>query len=440
MQIILSLLYLVIFSLFIRFASFFQNIKGMSWKLLLIFFYLKVLSGVILISVYTYYYDLSIADFYKYFVDGNIMFSALRENPVDYLRMLTGIGINAGGTEPYLEAMSSWYRPWETPVYNDNRLVVRFNALVRLFSFGYIHVHNVFMNFLSFLGLVALYKFFIRYIHPSKLEWLPWGIFLFPGLLFWGSGILKEGLMIFAFGVWVYFVDKMTREFAYSSLIVLIISVFILVLLKPYNLIFFLPLQIAFYLGMHKNIWQKHIIYTTSVIAIVLLGLILSSVFPQYNVLEIIARKQNDFVNYTSEQGAGSLIHTRYIKPELWDMILFFPRGLFYVLTRPHIFEVYSPVVLMAALENLLVLFMMVFVFIKTDKKGFYNPVVHLSFWFIILILGFIGLVTPLHGAFVRYKILVLPFIWYVFISICRLPSYAKMIFLINPDKKNNKI
>jgi len=422
MQIIATLLYLIIFSLFIRFVPFFQNIKGMSWKLLLTFFYMKVLSGVALISVYTLYYDLSIADFHKFFVDGNIMFSSLKENPVDYLRMLTGIGINGGGTEPYLDAMSSWFRPWETPVYNDNRLVVRFNALVRLFSFGYLHVHNVFMNFLSFMGLVALYKFFVRYIHPSKIDWLPWGVFLFPGLLFWGSGILKEGLMIFAFGVWVYFSDKMVREFAYNSLLILVISAFILILLKPYNLIFFLPLQIAFYLGMHKNGWQKQIIFGTSVIAIVSLGLILSYIFPPYNVLEIIARKQNDFVNFTSEQGAGSLLHTRYIKPELWDMMLFFPRGLFYVLTRPHIFEVYSPVVLMAALENLLILCMPVYIVIKTDKKGFRNPLVHLSLWFIILILGFIGLVTPLHGAFVRYKILALPFIWFVFISISRLP------------------
>lgn len=424
MQLILSLVYLLAFGFVIRFLPFFQNLKGLSWRLLLIFFYLKVFSGVSLIFIYTWYYDLSIADFHKFFLDGNIMFSALKDNPVDYLRMLTGIGIHGGGTEPYLDAMSSWYRPWETPVYNDNRLVVRFNALVRLFSFGYIHVHNIFMNFLSFLGLVALYKFFVHYIHPSKIQWLPWGVFLFPGLLFWGSGILKEGLMIFAFGTWVYFCDKLIKKISYPSMFALVISGFILVLLKPYNLIFFLPLQIGFYLGLHKNVWKKQFIYSLLILGIVSLGLIVSYVFPQYNVLEIIARKQNDFVNFTAEQGAGSLIHTRYIQPKLWDMILFFPRGLFYVLTRPHIFEVYSPVVLMAAIENLLILFMTLYIVIKPERSGLKNPLVYLSLWFVILVLGFIGLVTPLHGAFVRYKILALPFIWVMFISLSRLPFH----------------
>jgi len=34
-----------------------------------------------------------------------------------------------------------------------------------------------------------------------------------------------------------------------------------------------------------------------------------------------------------------------------------------------------------------------------------------------------VGLVTPLHGAFVRYKILALPFIWVAFINLSRLPD-----------------
>lgn len=420
MEILLSLFYVVIFSLVIRYVPFFKSIPGLSFSFLLFFFLLKMLSGVSLILIYQYFYDLSIADFNKYYVDGKIMFSALAEHPADYFRMLSGIGMDKGFVSDYLGKMTSWFRPWELPVYNDNRIMVRFNAIVSLISGGYLHVHSVIINFLSFSGLVAIYRFFIMFTNKEKVDYLKWGVFLFPGLLFWGSGVLKEGLMIFSFGFWAYYTSKLyqCKKLSFTEILIFIVSIYILVFLKPYNLIFFVPLQFVFFLSRRQSLIKQQVYYALSVAVLVAIGLVVGYLFPYYDPLEIIAQKQNDFINYSVQSEAGSLIHTRYIKPELTDMLLFFPRGILNVLIRPHIFEIYSPVVLLAALENLIIVFMIVFMILFPDRRGHKNSLVYLSVWFFIFLIGFIGLVTPLHGAFVRYKILALPFLWYIFIHI----------------------
>jgi hypothetical protein len=429
MEIITGIFYFFLILLGLKYIPFFKNIKGVSFNLLVLFFSLKVLAGTSLIYIYTYFYDLSIADFNKYFTDGKIMFGALKANPVDYLRMLTGIGAGASHLEVYYNEMTSWYRPWETPVYNDSRLIVRFNALVFLLSFGSIHVHTIVMNFLSITGLVAIYRFFLKYTPDNKVFWLPWGIFLFPSLLFWGSGILKEGLLIMAFGFWVYITDKFITSATFSARLIIsfIVAGFILVLLKPYNLLFLIPCQVAFYLGIQSKLPAKQFIYFLVLSLWVGAGVIWSYLVPEYDAFYLIARKQNDFVNFSLLSEAGSLIHTRYVKPDLFDMLLFFPRGLWYVLTRPHIFESASPVVIMAALENIMVAGLFFYGLIRFDKANLNNSIVWISFWFAILLMGFVGLVTPLHGAFVRYKILALPFLWVIFVNLTRLPSEEEL-------------
>ncbi len=429
MEALVSLFYFLCFGLVIFSFPFFRSSPGLKPRLLMLFFTLKVLSGILLILIYTFYYDLAIADFYKYYADGKIMFMALQDNPLDYLRMLSGINASLPHLEGYYNEMSHWYRPWESPVYNDNRILIRFNAFVHIFSMGYIHVHNIFINFLSVSGLVALYKFFAKHSSDDKIFWLPWGIFLFPGLLFWGSGILKEGFLIMAFGFWIYATDLIfhSRKFHVSVFIIILFCGFILTLLKPYHLLILVPCQVAFYLGLEKGIVAKQVRYFLSIGAWAILGFLAATFLFSYDLIEIVARKQNDFINYSSWVEAGSLLHTRYVKPELWDFVLFFPRAFFYVLTRPHVFEVYSPVVMMAAIENLIILIMLVYAVFFRDKHRINHPLIWLSIWFAVLIMGFVGVVTPLHGAFVRYKILALPFIWVAFIHFSKLPAADRL-------------
>lgn len=417
MEYLLTLAYFSGFLLLIRHLGFFKQIPGLPYPLLVLFFSLKCLAGMVLIYIYQNYYPLDTADFHKYFKDGTTMFSAVRDNPMDYLRMLSGIDASAPHLETYYAQMSSWFRPWEEPVYNDARVLIRFNALINLFSMGHLQVHNIFINFLSFSGLVALYRFMAQYFPAEKRFLLPWGVFLFPSLLFWGSGILKEGILLFAFGFFIFAANKLVcnpRNYIFASLW-LVVSAFFLVLLKPYNLLFLIPGLIAFYLpGKDQHI---HLRFFLIFVLWVGTGILMGLWFPAYDPIMLIARKQNDFINFTTLVEAGSLIEHRYLSPTLPDFLWFAPKAFLNAFLRPHLLESYSLVVLMAALENTIILALMIMTLITTRKALLNQKLVSLSIWFGIALLVFIGLVTPVHGALVRYKIPALPFLWVFFLG-----------------------
>jgi len=433
MQILLSLFWFIVFALLIRKFSFFKNVKGLSYRLAILFFGLKTLAGSVLIYIYTYYYtDPDLADVYKYFYDGQTLFGVFFKNPLDYLRMVTGIDSTAAHLSVYYEKLDHWYRPWYSELYNDSRLVIRFNAIVSLFSFGYIHVHNVFINFLSFSGLVGLFRFFSRYSDVDKIKWLALGIFLFPGLLFWGSGVLKEGLLLWAFGLWVYFVDKLVSGRKVDFLVILSVIgySFMLVLLKPYTVLLWLPCMIVFYFVRNSNALKVNIAHVVVIAFLAFLASVSGKLIPGINVLEFIADKQNDFVTHSLSLDAGSQIHFVHLQPTFADISLAYLKGIVDAFFRPHIFEVYSVVTLMAAFENLLLIVMVLFMVFFFDKKNFdAYPLKWSGLWFTLLLFGFIGMITVAYGGMVRYRIPALPFFWLFFVHIARLPKLNGKIF-----------
>ncbi len=427
MHLLLSLGYFILFGFLLKKISFFRNLPGLSYPILVLFFTLKVMAGMFLIYIYTYYYtDPEYADIYKYFNDGRILFSALNENPWDYLRLITGIDASASHLAVYYEQMSHWYRPWESPLYNDNRLMIRFNALAFLFSGGSIWVHNVFINVLSFTGLVGLYRFFLRYSDQSKVSWLLIGVFLFPSLLFWGSGILKEGLLLWSFGLWIYYFDNLLvgKKGKLNQSILLLFFTFILLLLKPYTLFLWLPCMLAFYISRNLPAWKVNMYYGLIIMGCIVMVLMAGYFFPSFDILQVIASKHNEYIAHSLHQDAGSLIHTRVLTPELWDVTRAFFMGIIYALFRPHLFEAYSPVTLMASIENLLIVFLLLYMLLFYDRKKLNQyEGKWAGLWFSLLLLGLTGMISVAYGGIVRYKIPALPFLWFFWVHSTKLPA-----------------
>jgi hypothetical protein len=428
MEVFLFILYFMLFSWMLKKIPFFKDVPGLSYRMLLLFFILKILAGISMIWVYTHYYDLEIADFHKYFRDGLFMKSVLHDNPPDFFRMITGI--DAPHLSEYYKQMPSWNRSWDSPVFNDNRIMIRFNALIALISGGYLYVHSIIINFLSLSGLIALYKFFERNSKSATIFWLPWGIFLFPSLLFWGSGVLKESLLLAALGFWVYFTDDFVsrKKYTFLKLLAWVFLTILLLTLKVYTFLLLLPCLIAFYWSRKNKLWIIQLKYFSVFTVLVLFALLLGNFFPAYDVITLIVNKQNDFVNFVQYENAGSILHTRELKPEIFSFLREFSAGIYYGFFRPHLFEAYSPVVALAAIENFFIGLMILYILISFQKSTLmHNNLIWLALWFSILLMGFVGMITPVHGAIVRYKIPALPFLWIFFVHMARLPETEKI-------------
>ena len=135
------------FFLFLIYRLPFFDVPRVSRKALMGLFGIKLCAGFALWAVYTYYYpDRQYADIYKFFDDGNALFAVLAQSPGDYLKMLTGLGeVTPLMERVYGEEMNHWHLAWDRGIFNGNRVIIRLNGFLRLFSFGYMNVHTVFM-------------------------------------------------------------------------------------------------------------------------------------------------------------------------------------------------------------------------------------------------------------------------------------------------------
>ncbi|TND02079.1 MAG: hypothetical protein FD123_4123 [Bacteroidetes bacterium] len=324
MGILVSLFYVLLFLLLIRRLRFFQ-LEGLGKWTPALFFLLKLAAGMAVWAVYTYYYpDASTADIFKYFDDSKIMHDALYESPGDFFRMLFSVGNDTPHFDQlYYQKMNHWYREFDSNLYNDSHTIIRFNAFVRIFSFGYYHVHTVFMCFLSFAGLCALYKTLYPYVREWK--YLPAiFIFLFPSVVFWGSGVLKEGLLFFGLGFlfrhffgWLN--DRRRIRLLWIALLLLLLFV-----TKFYIVVSLVPALLGI-LWTFRETSKSRVLMKFSLVLVLYItaGIFTDKIFPGYNPFEVLAIKQRDFLNLA--RGGTYLLSdstVAFVAPENHDCVL----------------------------------------------------------------------------------------------------------------------
>jgi hypothetical protein len=380
-------------------------------------FVFKVAAGCLLGLIYTYYYtDRSTADTFKFFDDGNILFGALSKNPKHFFEMLTGINSDSPELTPYYERMNAWYNI--DVLFNDNHTLVRLNTLFRFFSFGNYYVHVVFINFISFCGLISLFRLFQSF-QKNKSKELFAGIMLLPSMLFWGSGLLKDGLLIFALGMLLYSLNKIIfSRHTVTNIIAFVSCLLLLTITKLYVLIIIFPGIIAWYWARDnrgRTILFKFLFCYSIYFA---LAFNIGEFNNKYKVQDLIYYKQKNFYVLAENTKAKSVIAIDQVEPTAWSIIGHSPKAMLRVLLRPFVTDSRSPLILMAAIENILVLLIIVACILSYKRGIFLNqPVFYFAIFFVILMYSLIGLITPILGAMVRYKVPALPFLMYIFIS-----------------------
>ncbi|MCW3085565.1 MAG: hypothetical protein JWP12_2931 [Bacteroidetes bacterium] len=423
----------------------FFEVDGISKKVLSAIFILKIMAGLALWAIYTFYYtDRSTADIYKYFDDSQVLFNALKTNPADYLKMLTGIGNNTPAFDRYYSEMHYWARKVDSSIYNDSHTIIRFNALVRLFSFGYYNVHTVVICFLSLTGLTAIYKTFVTQL-PDKKRELLFAVFLLPSVLFWGSGVLKEGLIFFALGLLIYYSNRL---FSIKSIVICIAMALLLAFSKFYVWLAIFP-GIVFLFWINKTSTKNTgLKFAAVMIIIVAIGLNIDSFTPIQNPLVTLSQKQFEFnqlaygnltdANHNPIPVAGSIIKIDTLQPTITSFLKNAPRALLNTTFRPYLSESRSPTMLLAALETFVIIMVMIicFSFIRPFKKIKWEYVLF-CLSFVIIQFLIIGETTPVLGAAARYKTIALPFLVIAFLFILdkgKLLNYVPFLKKVFPQ------
>lgn len=300
MQYIVCLAYIAFFIFLICKLNFFK-VEGLSPQTLSALFILKIAAGTMLWAIYTYYYtNRTTADIFKYFDDSKVLHDTLFKSPKDYFKMLFAINNDTPYFARYYDQMNNWYNRLNSNLYNDSHTIIRMNAVMRLFSLGYFHVHTVFICFLSMLGLTGIYHFYVDEMR-GKIKILIVCIYLTPSVILWSSGMLKEAVIVTFLGLLLYSLKKaLKKEALLASAVLICLSVFLLFVTKFYILVALAPALVAFIWA--KNDTNKLVLikYTAVIVLYLFLGQLIRVFAPAYDPVEVIRIKQKDFLHIST--------------------------------------------------------------------------------------------------------------------------------------------
>jgi hypothetical protein len=321
--------------------------------------------------------------------------------------------------------MNYWARKVDSNIYNDSHTIIRFNALLRFISFGHYNVHTVVICFLSLTGLTAIYKTFITHMQNKKKELL-FAVFLLPSVLFWGSGVLKEGMIFFALGLLIYHAGKLFQP---RSVLIFAAMTMLLALSKFYIWLCVIP-GIILLVWVNKTSASRIILKYLLVIATVSsVGLNSEAIFNIQSPLVTLSQKQQEFKQLATGEltdsqhhpiaPANSMIKINDLRPELGSFLANAPQALNNTLLRPYLWECHGILMLLSGLETLFLLLLIVVCLIFSQRPGNINWLyVLFCLSFVLLQFLIIGETTPILGAIARYKTIALPFLLIAFLLI----------------------
>lgn len=412
MEFIVTSVYLLLFLVIIRKWQFFKC-EGISINTLSAIFLIKFCFGLLIWGVYTYYYtDRHTGDVFKFYDDAVQLHLIFKDKPVTLLRIIFGLYDESPELTKQLDQLSWWNTPYYYNIINDGRTMIRFNAILLFISRGYYHVHTVVICFLSLMGLMGLYKTFYPMMRDKSKELIV-AIFLIPSVLFWGSGVLKEGLLLCGFGLLIYHFNFFLKSQMKSlNMVMLLFSIGILLITKVYVFLIIIP-------GLLTLIWLKvtdfrkaGLKFLVVYVVVISVSLIADAFNNQYSVLETLANKQRDFISVALETHAGSYIQIGELNADIGSYLTNLPQALINGLFRPYLFEAKTALTLFSGVENtLFILMILLCIFFYKKPTSAQKPWIYFSIYFIILLSLLIGLVVPVLGAIVRYKVPMLPFL-----------------------------
>jgi hypothetical protein len=273
-------------------------------------------------------------------------------------------------------------------------------------------VHMVMMCFLSFIGLVMIHKTFQPVLWHRSTELFA-VILLMPSILFWGSGVLKDGILLLAMGGTLYFFQRlMTERFQWKYFIAWVLAVLMLSITKAYVLLVMLPGLMAWAWVRLTSPSLAGLKFLTVHVLFFIAVFNANSLLPGLKIhpAGLLAAKQRNFNDLAMSVKAGSHIQIGKLRASAASVIENSPAAFIRVLTRPFITEASSPVMGMAAIENLLLLLMVGLSILAHGSIPADATLLWLCVFFTLGIFTLTGLITPIMGAMVRYKMPALPF------------------------------
>jgi len=403
--------YAIVFGAVIYKIDFFR-FRGIPrfWPLLA--FGLKVAAGLVFWAVYTFYYtDPSASDAFRYFTDAHLIKTQWSENRDVFWSFMIGSHMEHPAYQSIYDQLISWTSAYRYGMSNDCSTIIRFNVIISFISFGSFHVHALFMAFMSFIGLTAIFRAFVG-LFAQREKWLFFAIFAVPSVVFWSSSLLKEGPLFMCLGLFMLSALRIFQT-THSRIDLLIapVSFVFMFYIKGYVIITLIPALIFLLwirISGYNRIWFKWIAVHVLCFVFAQQG---HFFFRGGDFLYVLHKKQVDFYNIAYLRNAGSLVSIPPVTG-VKDFVINYPQAFALTYFRPFLSEAHGLADWAFAVENVMLLLLICFALLRMHRvKGYPAALMMMMLSFVLALAAVLGNTVPILGAMVRYKIPAMPFI-----------------------------
>lgn len=416
-----------VFSLFVFILSYFYEKSKVYKSFYYKYFTLGLLSRIVgsLVFSLVYYFYYKGGDTTSYFESAKSMANLFYKNPIDYFTVL--FSPPSPETRSLFSIKTGF--PWSYMFYDSHTfMVVKITSVFAILTFKSYLLSSALISAITYTAVWKVFELFVSYF-PSLHKQMAFSILFFPSTLFWGAGVSKDtitffGVLLLFYTVYKLFVNKSVGRKRILHWTGLVLGFFLVINIKPYIMLIFIPCALMWIF------YDKFISIKIKVLKyfIAPLGLALMVVL-SYFILNTFGDKMSKFsldraletaaiTNYDLKQDyyGGSSFNIGDYDGTILGAVKLIPAATLAGLFRPGIWESTKITLLLAGLENTLILIFVLTFILRNKWNILYkiiigNSVLLFCFLFSVLFAFMIGLTTSNFGALVRFKIPFLPFL-----------------------------
>lgn len=387
---------------------------------------LRFLGAVLSACMYHFYYGGG--DTMTYYKVGKGMYGAFTIDPLMWMEMVfSSLDYYSVETRAYMFDLA--YGGTEINMHKGASGFVGSTAgFFSIFTFNSYLANSFIITSFAFLGNWKIYKVFYS-LYPKLHKQLAFAILFVPSVFFWGTGVMKDPIVLGALGFLFYYTYRFAILKIRSPLYLLfiVLSAAIVIIVKAYILFAFLPaLLIWIFLILKKRIQNRSVKILATPLLLMLAagaGVFLLSYLGSYSqkyALENVADTASITANYIqgrTEAKGGTGYTLGEVDNSIAGLLVKFPQAVNVTLYRPYPWEAGKVINLPAVAESFAALLLTLFLFYKIGLFRFFrivfnNEEIIFCLLFSIIFAFAVGISTYNFGALARYKIPCLPFFY----------------------------
>lgn len=377
-------------------------------------FYLRVFGTFVITLLTEFYYKYG--DTYHFYYNTVALRSLFVKDPVAWFKLL--FSDPSSGSESVTKYLSiiDEYGIYTTSIFKtpENAALSKIASIFNLICFdSYLGV-ALFFGLLSFLGCWYIFKTFVH-IYPGYEKQFAIFCLYIPSPWFWGCGILKDPVCVYALGILVYnfFVKDSTliKRIIYISL-----GAIILLQIKIY---IFYAFAIALPFGWFLFKFKRFSFGIKLLSIVIFLGALAAS---YSSIASSITESMNDIINdsqkylelYSQNKEVGDATIIPTLDPSPLGFFKFCLEGLMTVYMKPFPWQINKVLYLFVILENMLIYYI-IFMRIKMKPVNVKNNSIFFTYFCVVFAIVF-GIVVGVNafnlGTISRYRVPGLPFLF----------------------------